>query len=156
MLWTPGNSQSPWSPGESGGGGGGDVDFIEKSMSGAQGSISTGTVIAFDTVERSRGDLGGAGNQFTGLKAGRTYLLIAQYRTTSGSFTALNWYDVTGAAYLSTQGGVGLAQSTIITHQIWTPSADSILEVRAQLTSGTETTDGFGANATVTEIGAGR
>ena len=130
--------------------------YMVKNMGSSQGSVVTDTMLNFDTIVSSRGDLGGAGNQVTGLKAGRTYLLIGRARVSAGNFNSIRFYDATAAAYLGdpkVQAGSTQFLTSNVTH-IFTPLVDTAIELWCSSANTTSTFDGLLSELEVIEIGA--
>lgn len=131
-----------------GGTGFGSADFIYAGLSSAQTGISAGDRILFDTVvtEKSGGDLTldtvtNVG-RFSGLKAGRTYLLMSalqgQDDTPAASSISGRWYNVTGAGSIGTLCAAmssdysptnGLS-SIWPAFYVFSPSVDTTVEMR--------------------------
>lgn len=126
----------------------GSADFLYAGLSSAQTGITAGDRILFDTVvtEKSGGDLAldtvtNVG-RFSGLKAGRTYLLMSSIQGQDDTPSACNissrWYNVTGAAsvgtlctamsadYSPTNGLTSLWPA----FYVFSPSVDTSVEVR--------------------------
>lgn len=85
-----------------GGGGGGALDFVAARLSATSGLLNAGapgTKILFDVIEGSRGSLGLAAGDFTGLQAGKLYELSFEGRLeqtpNTGSFAVMQWWDET-------------------------------------------------------------
>jgi hypothetical protein len=131
--------------------------YMVKNMGSSQAGVGTAAeILNFDTIVSSRGDLGGAGNQVTGLKAGRTYLLIGRSRGINGNYYTLRFYDATAAAFLGDdKSGVGgdVWITPNVTH-IFTPTVDTDIELWAQSTNSSMTFDGLLSEFQVIEIGA--
>jgi hypothetical protein len=154
-----------------GGGAGASVaaggDYIQAGMSAAQVAPSVDDPVDFDTVESSRGNgelsLDTGTGRFSGLKAGRTYLLSSSIRagyTTWPCSVWVRWYDVTAASYVGTR--CCAVTPTYTTNDsaiypatyVFTPSVDTEVEVRVVAIdpSGAEIkSDSFAA---IYEIGA--
>lgn len=130
--------------------------YMTKTMGASQPSVVTDTVLNFDTLLDSRGDLGASGNRITGLKAGRTYLLIGRSRNSTGSFAAVRFYDATNAVYLGdTKSSAGQDQfHTPNTTHIFTPLVDTDIELWCSFANVTSTFDGAWSEMSAIEIGA--
>jgi len=129
-------------------------DYLVKSMSGSQSSINVGTTLDFDTVDAQRGDVTSSGNQFVGLRAGRTYLLQCNFRFTTGAWMYFRWYDATASAFIGGDNSPSVVFINAVgtVHTVFTPTVDTTVEVRIEGASGAFDTDGFGL-ASVTEVG---
>ena len=130
--------------------------YMVKNMGSSQGGVVSGTLLNFDTIISSRGDLGGAGNQVTGLKAGRTYLLIGRSRVSGGNFSSIRFYDATAAAYLGdakTATGADIFLTPNVTH-IFTPAVETAIELWCNSANVSSTFDGALSEIQVIEIGA--
>jgi hypothetical protein len=95
------------------------------------------TVILFATEYKKRGTLSvNSSGRFSGLKAGRTYLLMAQFQMISSARIPFEWYDITAAAALGSAGtAVSSAFSASAAYkptawEIFSPTVDTELEVR--------------------------
>ena len=128
-------------------------DYLSKIFSGPQNGLATGGTLAFDTVDRQRGDLESSGNQWTNLKAGRTYLLIGRARSTTDS-VAVTWWNDTASAYIG-QAGSGPVFNCTNATEIITPDVDTTVEMRVNnIAASPGDFDGADTWAAVIEIGA--
>jgi hypothetical protein len=115
-------------------------DYLGKTMSADQVGVSANDVVAFDTTDVQRGDLTSVGNQFSGLKAGRTYRFTCGTRSDSGDFLSLRWWDVTNGAWLACRGFGDTFESSVAFGLV-TPVGDIVLEVRVWSESGATNID---------------
>jgi hypothetical protein len=120
------------------------ADYIHATLSAEQTNPTTGDAVDFDTIlsQKAGGDLAldtvtNVG-RFSGLKAGRTYVLLTELRGNDTVAAAIQgqWYNVTGSANLG-NNLIAYAPnySTNITSApvafaIFTPTADTEVEVR--------------------------
>jgi len=139
-------------------------DYIVVVLSGDQdlGVSASDATLAWDTVRTQRGVIALASNQVS-LKAGRTYWLQAAMRLqhSSAASRSFYFYDVTGAAAIGTSSSVvrtvnetaSLSSQPVLSFP-FTPTVDSLVEVRAG--SGTDNVDADSQASwfQVTEIGA--
>ena len=141
-------------------------DYITAYMSAADNDVTVGTPLALDSISQQRGGLGLSSNQITGLKAGRTYLLVGQFRIDGSSPTGsvdISWYDVTAASTVGTAASMvsaanatNFSQGSVCQH-LFTPTVDTTLEVRPTFVSpaGMDISGGLSQSfASVIEVGA--
>jgi len=127
-------------------------DYLSK-LGSSQTGIVVGDSANLDTVDRQRGDLSSSGNQFVGLKAGRTYLLIGRMRSSTDNM-GVRWYDVTNSVWLG-QAATATTWRAANTHEIFTPLVDTTVELRINwIQSSPANSDGSDSWGAVIEIGA--
>ena len=140
-----------------------DGDYIHAYNSLVQDDLVADTVVAIDTVQSSRGGLALSGNQITGLKAGRHYMLIGIMRVehTASFFASFKFWDVTQNAQLVNHTHWTIFSASATSHAgygqtglaFFVPDVDTTVELRCQ--GGTAGIDLFTANSfKVIEIGA--
>jgi hypothetical protein len=114
-------------------------DFLHARLGADQVStFPAETVVLFATEYKKRGTLSVNGSgRFAGLKAGRTYLLMAEFQMLSSARQPFKWYDITAAATLGAGGtatsaafGSGAAYRPTA-WEIFSPTVDTELEVRS-------------------------
>lgn len=123
-------------------------DYISVSMSADQASPAVGTALAFNTTDEIAGlDLALASSQISGLKSGRTYLILVDVSVTLSAAGRVQWelYDVTAAAQLqqrsmATPTRVIDAVTPYSMAFIFKPSQDTTISVRHLGTSGASPT----------------
>jgi hypothetical protein len=145
--------------------------YIQAKLSSDQTSAwAADVVVLFDTAYAQRGGLAVNGSgRFSGLKAGRTYLLLADIALRDGQCRLpWKWYDVTNAADLGSSGtSVASSFSSVtaygrLAEVLITPTEDIEVEVRAAAApapavSCSVSSDGWSDHATtamIIEIGA--
>jgi hypothetical protein len=127
-----------------GGGGRGD-DSIFASMSTNQLNLVVDDPIEFDTAEASRGLSVDSAGKFSGLVAGKTYVMDGTARmefTASGQSMNLRWYNVTAGAYF---GSFACIRPVVATganfssqdqaRAVLAPSVNTEVELRAETVS---------------------
>jgi len=140
-------------------------DFIDAYLSAGQSQDwMPGDVVLFDAARDSRGITVSAG-RFSWLKAGRTYLLIADLYALSGTTRfGWRWYDVTNAAYIGHSGYSvapalnSTAEYPDVTLATICPTVDIQVELRCLLEATTAGAHALGSNegctGTIIELGA--
>jgi len=144
-------------------------DYIQANMTADQLSPLSGDAVDVDNILRQRGSLAldtvtNVG-RFSGLKAGRTYLLMAGFRcghSTSACGVTTYWYDVTGAAAIgqtsrsrSYDWNTNHLGGAFPATAVFTPTEDTEVEVRVSSPSPADVKVMSGSSyATITEIGA--
>lgn len=138
-------------------------DYIHSELT----SDQTGTFVvnttpyALNSVLVSRGSLSvDSGGKFSGLRAGRTYQLLASIRI-SDNIHQYQWYDVTNASFIGSVGTIRSVESSAqspgnsIALALITPTQDTEVELR--FVGGTTTADAVASSqssAMITEIGS--
>lgn len=132
-------------------------DFIHVEV-GTNHSPGLNARIDLDSVIESRGDLSvSASGVFSGLRAGRTYRLMAWTRLNTNIVGKAQWRDVTGAALIGKQSiayavnNVGAVSSQPCAVAYFTPGVDSDVELWNQDAGTTISTF---SHAIIEEIGA--
>ncbi|WP_334146227.1 tail fiber domain-containing protein [Hyphomicrobium sp.] len=157
LVWN--TSTSSWEPGTAAGGGSGSGggSFMSKTLS-ATWTVVSGAVVPFNTVLSSHGsNITQSGNQIT-LKAGSSYMLIADLRAGSMANEAFdyNFYDVTASAFVGSNGseadGANLESNA---YALVRPSVDTTYELRVLGVAGSVTALPGYSTITAVELGGG-
>jgi hypothetical protein len=139
-------------------------DYMRAAMSTGMVDVVAGNVLTFDTNHESRGALALVANQVTGLKAGRTYLLMATCRingaTFGGGAVDMRWYDDTAGGYVgaihaevSSDGTSPFSSNGHATY-LFTPTVDTTMDVRVTFADAGADLQSFGSGLWVMEVGA--